>query len=81
MTPTVRDMVGFYLKQNGYDGLCMDDCGCDKEDLAPCSECMLVCQAAYKVKYNPEIHGFGAEAGIGDWIYTTEKPKEEAGGG
>ena len=32
----VRNIVFDYLKQNGYDGLCTDDCGCGLDDLQPC---------------------------------------------
>jgi hypothetical protein len=51
---TVIDIVREYLKANGYDGLWIEDeCGCEIEDLAPCGEMRLGCQAGYKVKCVP----------------------------
>jgi hypothetical protein len=34
---TVKEIVIKYLKDNGYDGLYSDDCGCMIDDLIPCS--------------------------------------------
>ena len=33
---TVKDIVTKYLKDNGYDGLCGDACGCGLDNLFPC---------------------------------------------
>lgn len=33
---TVKEIVKDYLERNGYDGLCTQDCGCDKDYLFPC---------------------------------------------
>jgi hypothetical protein len=44
-----KDIVRDYLKQNGYDGLCLPehDCGCGYTQLAPCDEALNKCQPAY----------------------------------
>ena len=36
---TTQDMVIKYLEENGYDGLCGDECGCEIDDLMPCEQC------------------------------------------
>jgi hypothetical protein len=33
----VGQIIKAYLDDNGYDGLCCEDCGCPKEKLFPCS--------------------------------------------
>lgn len=49
---TVKEIVIKYLVNNGYDGLCTDDCGCGIHDLNPCGECMCDCVPAKKVLKN-----------------------------
>ena len=45
----VREIIQAYLKENGFDGLAGDDCGCYIGDLAPCSMIDLdICEPAYK---------------------------------
>lgn len=46
---TVEKMVETWLRANGYDGLYSDDCGCEVDDLMPCGETTMTCQAGYKV--------------------------------
>lgn len=51
--PTAREIVALWLRENGYDGLYYDDCGCSHEDVAPCSSpsldaWVLDCRAGYK---------------------------------
>lgn len=47
---TVKEIVIEYLKENGYDGLCNNSCGCGIDDLFPCSfENTDICETAYKV--------------------------------
>ena len=52
-TLTVRQIVEKYLKDNGYDGLCIpgeteeDSCGCRFPDLEPCGCMMPECRAGY----------------------------------
>ena len=52
---TVKDIVIKYLKDNGFDGLCYEDCGCDIDDLAPCWNNYEDCQPAYKHVCMPEL--------------------------
>ncbi len=35
---TVKEIVIEYLKANGYDGLCREECGCGLNDLCPCDD-------------------------------------------
>lgn len=58
----VGEILEKYLKDNGYDGLYADECGCQLSDLKPC-ECQntLSCQPGYSVKASeadPEGHDF-----------------------
>jgi len=46
----VKEIVHQYLENNGYDGLCGDDCGCPKDDLCPCDSCMDECRPAHVKK-------------------------------
>jgi hypothetical protein len=50
MNITVKYIVFTWLKSNGYDGLCCEDCGCSQDDLAPCGEMDQDCVAAYRWK-------------------------------
>lgn len=45
---TLKEIVKQYLDDNGFDGLCGDDCGCSKDDLFPCGEIQDECNAAYR---------------------------------
>ncbi len=52
--PTLKKITKEWLIANGYDGLYNDcgDCGCEVDDLMPCSEWMNQnCTAGYKVEY------------------------------
>ena len=62
---TVIEIVKQYLKENGYDGLCNEDCGCVIDDLAPCEEMSEQCEAGYKHTVNTE-----------EWYIRPEKPEE-----
>jgi len=56
----VREIVKHWLKENGYEGLYSDQCGCDLEDLMPCcNDGALSCQPGYKVMGCPEECGEG----------------------
>jgi hypothetical protein len=62
----VLEIVGEYLRANGYDGLTdEEECGCGVDDLAPCQGVISHCVAAYRHldKYDRE------------W-YSTEKRQE-----
>ena len=43
----VKEIIEQYLKTNGFDGLCIDECGCGLGDLAPC-DLPLDCVPAYR---------------------------------
>lgn len=51
---SVQEIVIAYLKQNGYDGLYNDDCGCTLDDFMPCGEVGPDCSAGYRMKCNCE---------------------------
>ena len=63
----VKKIVAKYLMENGFEGLCADECGCLLDDLIPCDDYMGHCEPGYKIP-NP-----GGET---DWITTTVKPKD-----
>ena len=50
----VRDILIKWLKENGYDGLCNDLCGCGLEDLICCCDYCAECEPAY-VHHNCEL--------------------------
>jgi hypothetical protein len=39
----VKGIVKEYLENNGFDGLCTEDCGCRNDDLMPCGEGFIQC--------------------------------------
>ena len=47
----VNNMIKEYLIKNGYDGLYNGDwgCGCTINDLAPCGDNIINCNAGYKL--------------------------------
>ena len=54
-----RDIIEKWLRDNGCDGLCCDDCGCGVDDLMPCepNEGITLCVAARFVEYDsPECN-------------------------
>jgi len=51
----VHDIVKKYLEENGYEGLCGEECGCELADLFPCGgDWALECVPGYKVPCDPE---------------------------
>ena len=45
----LKEIVGHYLKANGFDGLFSPDhCACEKDDLFPCGNPTGECEAGYK---------------------------------
>lgn len=44
----IQDIVKKWLIDNGFDGLCTDDCGCEVADLMPCGE-PYNCEAGHKI--------------------------------
>lgn len=47
----VRQIISFWLKENGYDGLYTTNCSCTLENLMMCDERdnLLECKAGYKM--------------------------------
>ena len=47
---TIKDIIEKYLRENGYDGLAGEDCGCGLDDLGPCGEPFPAdCVPAYRI--------------------------------
>ncbi len=44
----VGEILKRYLDENGFDGLCCEDCGCSKNELFPCSCPWESCEPGYK---------------------------------
>jgi len=46
----LKEITKTWLKENGYDGLCDTDteCGCLVEDLMPCGEPSIHCEAGHQ---------------------------------
>lgn len=49
---TICEIVEAWLVANGYDGLCdyEEECGCGINDLMPCGDPGMCCEAAHKEK-------------------------------
>lgn len=45
----IQTIVEQWLRDNGYDGLCSEACGCEVDDLMPCGELEMNCTAGYKI--------------------------------
>lgn len=52
MAISVGKLVEEYLRNNDYDGLCNDECGCVVDDLFPCSGDGLIydCKPGHRVE-------------------------------
>lgn len=46
---TIREIIEQYLKDNNYDGLAGDDCGCKISDLMCCDNPTPNCQPGYTI--------------------------------
>jgi len=68
---TVQNILYDWLKSHGYGGLFNEDCecGCELEDLAPCCETGLSCEAGYRSEGDGEF----------DFRIGRGKPKPEDG--
>ena len=59
-TIPIPELVAGWLKENGYDGLCCEGCGCGNADIMPCGELsnLIACEPAFYHKqtetYEPE---------------------------
>ena len=76
---TVKEIIINYLKENGYDGLCGDCCGCGLDDFQPCDEDFGECSPAYLHKnHNCYRCDVQCDAYDGDQVtvcYKTDKPE------
>jgi len=72
---TVKEIIKQYLIDNGFDGLCSEDCGCGVNDLICCNrEFIEDCQPAYERTLTEQDDYENYDCEIGDTIYTTIKP-------
>ena len=69
---TVRSIVYDYLKSNGFDGLCNDECGCKIGELFVCDSPADGCGPGYKIPCDPR---YGCDPGCGGHI--GQKPVKE----
>lgn len=44
----VKEIIKKYLMENGYNGLCCEDCGCFINDLIPCDDVCDHCVPGYE---------------------------------
>lgn len=47
---SVKEIVEKFIRENNFDGVYSDVCGCLVDDLAPCGEMQETCRAGYKKK-------------------------------
>jgi len=73
---TVERIIKEWLEANGYDGLCCEQCGCDKDDLAPCGYLGCDCGPAIKRKATADDIDDSADFEIGDEIYRPQEERE-----
>ncbi|MFX0194862.1 MAG: hypothetical protein ACFFCW_01975 [Candidatus Hodarchaeota archaeon] len=62
---TVKEIVEKCLKENGYNGLYCDSCGCEIGDLMPCYGNSTDCQPGYRIEGCTEECGLGCDFHIG----------------
>lgn len=74
---TVKEIVVAYLKENGFDGLCGDECGCGIDELAPCCEYNMACIAAHSRVLGPDE--YVDDAFPGDIVYQPAQTGKEEG--
>ncbi len=74
----VHDIVKQYLKDNGFDGLCTEDCGCLIDDLFPCCQEGLVdCVPGYKLDAEDAVNrGYNVNSFPHDSNYVVVENKE-----
>jgi len=72
----VKEIVKKYLDDNGFTGLYDEhgECGCEINDLAPCSEMRESCCAGYKVDCTEECEH---ELGWTECLWHIQKDKPE----
>jgi hypothetical protein len=59
-----KEIIEKYLRDNGYDGLYYDGCGCSFEELLECEEYCGQCKPGYKIPCDPETCWNGGECGF-----------------
>jgi len=66
----VKAIIREYLEDNGFDGLCGDQCGCKIDDLAPCDGCHSIseCVPGYLVTETRNGKYWG-------WHISSKKPE------
>lgn len=71
----IFQIVYEFLKENGYDGLCREECGCGLEDLMPCGEPDIThCVQAMKRKATQADIDNGVDCQIGEELYFSAEP-------
>lgn len=68
---TIREIIEKHLKDNGFDGLASDECGCLVGDLCPCQLDPMGCEPGYLAPCNCGDH---------EWHICTESPNPQEGG-
>lgn len=69
-------MVEIWLKENSYDGLYTDGCGCEVTDLMPCMEYGGRCEAGYRVPCSGAVEDCeNAHHGPCEWHICGNKPQ------
>jgi hypothetical protein len=59
MNASLREIVEQYLRENGFDGLYLqDECACAVDDLAPCDGPTIDCTAGYRAPCDCGEHDF-----------------------
>jgi hypothetical protein len=83
---TVKEIIEKYLRDNGYDGLCGEDCGCGLDDFTPCMEPIpSECVPGYRVMCDGKFSGDENDdhwhdcPGVEHELFTTEKPTKKEG--
>ncbi len=68
---TVREIIGTWLKENGFTGVVANwgECGCGLDDLGPCDAFPEDCEPGYEVKCDCPDHN-GKH-------YQTKKPEDK----
>lgn len=74
----LQEIIKKYLEDNGFDGLCGDECGCSIDELFVCeSPDMDVCQPGYKINCPGEDKCPNSEEcpapNSGFWCMSTKK--------
>lgn len=46
---TLKEIAAEYLRQNSFDGLCNDECGCQLAQLMPCDAPQETCEPGFKI--------------------------------